>query len=130
MNKIRLIIIEEHAAVRHALWVRLQSSSNLEVVAAYPSIADWKAQQRISSAEATTADVVLLGLKSQRPRLLNAIIKEIKQLGTAVIVLASFADDIERELILEAGAKRYLLKDINSIQLIAEIETLAAAHPG
>ena len=131
MNRIRLLIIEEHVAVRNALCVRLQSSSNLEVIAAHQSIADWKAQQRLSPAGAA-ADVVLLGLKSRRQRPLNAIIKEVKefkQSGTAVIVLASFADDIERELILEAGAQRYLLKDINSIQLIAEIETLAAAQP-
>ena len=47
------------------------------------------------------------------------------QAGTAVIILTPYADDIERELVLHAGAYRYLLKDINSPQLISEIIEVA-----
>lgn len=132
MNEIRLLIIEEHKAVRRALQTRLQSSSNLEVIAAYPSVAEWRAQRR-SSNQTACADVALVGLKGNQQRPVNAIIEDIKAFqkeGAAVIVLASVADEIERELALQAGARRYLLKDINSIHLIAEIESLAAAQPG
>ena len=131
MNEIRLLIIEEHQAVRRALQTRLQSSSNLEVVAVYPSAAEWQAQRQLSN-KAPCADVALLGLKGSRQRPVHDIIQDIKAFqneGAAVIVLASVADDIERELALQAGAQRYLLKDINSIHLIAEIEALAAAPP-
>ncbi len=130
MNGIRLLIIEEHVAVRDALQVRLESSSSLEVVAAYPSTAAWEAQRSLLT-EACEADVVLLGLKGNMRRPIHAIVQDIKafkQLGTAVIVLASVADEVERELALQAGAERYLLKDINSIHLIAEIESLASAR--
>lgn len=124
MSEIRLVIIEEHVAVRDALKVRLGSSTNLEVVAAHDSTAAWKAcrQER-----GNKADVVLWGLKGAGQRPLTAIIRDVKEFnrqGMAVIVLASLADDVEKELILQAGAKRYLLKNINSNQLIAEIEAL------
>ena len=131
MNKIRLLIIEEHTAVRHALQVRLQSSSNLEVLASYPCVADWDSQRLTTNDVGDSMiDVVLLGLKSSGYRPLSSTIRDIETLKKAVlamIVLASFADEIERELILQAGAQRYLLKDINSIQLISEIESLASA---
>ena len=127
MNPIRLLIIEEHLAVRNALQVRLQSSSNLEVAAAYGSMRDWEdcAGQVLFPGD-TAVNVALLGLKRSGQYPLRATIRDIKNFrekGTAVIVLASFADDIERELVLQAGAHRYLLKDINSSQLIAEIES-------
>lgn len=128
MNEIRLIIIEEHLAVRDALKVRLEASANLEVAAAHRSTADWKACQQERE---NKADVVLLGLTSGRQRPLTTIIHDIKEFngsGMAVVVLASLADDVEKELVLQAGARRYLLKDINSNQLIAEIEALAPSH--
>ena len=133
MDKIRLLIIEEHLAVRKALQTRLQSSTNLEVVAAHQYVADWQPPQNESVPANKIADVVLLGLKSSGQRHFNLAIQEIqkfRQLGIAVIVLVSFANDVERDSILRAGAQRYLLKDINSIQLIAEIEALAAARAG
>lgn len=120
MDKIRLLIIDEHKAVRNALQMRLETSPNLEVIAAYRSTAEWAVHQN-------EIDVVLLGLKSGGRRPLTSIIQDIEkfhQAGTAVIILASLADDVEKELILQAGAQCYLLKDINSKQLIAEIEAL------
>jgi CBS domain-containing protein/CheY-like chemotaxis protein len=45
---------------------------------------------------------------------------------TAVIVLTSYIDEAEREAALRAGARRYLLKEIDSDRLIAEIEAVAA----
>jgi DNA-binding NarL/FixJ family response regulator len=120
MDKIQLLIIDEHQAVRDALQVRLETASNLEVIAAYRSASEWRVRQ-------DEADVVLLGLKSGGRRPLTTIIHDIEkfnQAGTAVIILASLADDVEKEIILQAGARRYLLKDINSKQLIAEIKAL------
>jgi DNA-binding response OmpR family regulator len=41
-----------------------------------------------------------------------------------IIVLTSYADDDEHQAALEAGAKRYLLKHIDSASLTAEIEAV------
>lgn len=129
MKRIRLLIIEEHKAVRDALRVRLESSPNIEVIAACSTVASWR--QLASSPDLTDINVVLWGLRGREQRSLGAIIdfiKEFNSLGLIVIVLASFANDLEREMVLQAGAHRHLLKDINSVQLIAEIEQLATAH--
>jgi CheY-like chemotaxis protein len=48
--------------------------------------------------------------------------------GAAVIILSPYADELEREQLLHAGACRYLLKNINTPELISEIEDVSAIH--
>ncbi len=122
MEKVRLLIIDEHEAVRNALATRLRSSPCLDVVGTARQI-----NGNLHNGE-HLADVALFGLKSSSDFDLDATISVVEQLtvqGTAVIILTSYADDIERELLLRAGAYRYLLKNINSTQLIAEIKEVA-----
>lgn len=123
MEKVQLLIIDEHEAVRNALATRLSSNPNIEVVATIQNFS----QQNLN--ESGSADVALYGLKSSSDADLDATISVVEDLtcqGTAVIVLTSYADDIERELLLKSGAYRYLLKNINSNKLIAEILEVAA----
>jgi len=54
------------------------------------------------------------------------LVKHLTDRGTAVLALTSFIDDFSRELIMEAGASRYLLKNINTPQLIDEIHAVIA----
>lgn len=119
-----LLIIEKHLAVRLALQVRLQSSPTIDVVASVESPAD--AEMLL---EDKLPDVAIIGLTSGRIRDLEPTIQTITNLaakGIQVITLTSFADDMERELVLAAGASCYLLKQIDSINLITEIENLVA----
>jgi DNA-binding NarL/FixJ family response regulator len=58
------------------------------------------------------------------------VVHQLSSTATNIIVLAPYADAVERELLLNAGAKRYLLKHINSDQLIQEIEAVVAGMPG
>lgn len=118
MAKVRLLIIDEHEAVRNALARRLNSTPSIEVVAATSDM------NAIGNMAFQHSDVALLGLKSRSDFDFDVTIEMVTQLtqqGTAVIILTSYADDIERELVLHAGAYRYLLKNINSPQLISEI---------
>lgn len=122
MDNVRLLIIDEHEAVRNALATRLRSTPGIEVVATTQSF-DQKHLDALG-----VAHVALYGLKSSSDADLDATIAVVEELtcrGTAVIVLTSYADDIERELLLKSGAYRYLLKNINSHQLIAEILEVA-----
>ncbi|RMG94654.1 MAG: response regulator [Chloroflexi bacterium] len=117
---VRLLVIEEHPAVRQALAQRLSSSARVAQA--------WTADSLREEDWPLTGwpDVVLLGVGSRGSRDLAgalALVRRLVARGTAVIVLSSFADDLEKELFLQAGAKRYLLKDINSEHLLAEIET-------
>ena len=122
MEKVRLLIIDEHEAVRQALTTRLSSTASIEVVGTAQDI--YLPELTLSG----YSDVALLGLKSSSDLDLDATIGTVERLtkaGTAVIILTSYADDMERELVLQAGAYRYLLKDINSPQLISEIIEVA-----
>jgi DNA-binding NarL/FixJ family response regulator len=122
MEKVQLLIIDEHEAVRNALATRLSSTPTIEVVATIHNLNQEHPDDNGS------ADVALYGLKSSSDADLDATIAVVENLtcrGTAVIILTSYADDIERELLLKSGAYRYLLKTINSNQLIAEILEVA-----
>jgi DNA-binding NarL/FixJ family response regulator len=127
MKKIRLLVIEEHNAVRNALETLLRSSLAIEVVTAVRDIGDGNAKLGQQH-----PDIVLLGLRTSSHRELSATVQAVQELsrrGAAVIVLTPYADDFERELVLQAGACCYLLKDINSHQLLAQIEAVTTANP-
>lgn len=122
---IRLLIIESHAHVRQALVTRLASVRQFEVLDSGADLAE--AQKLVAEVK---PQVVILGLDRVRGSALRKKIDLLKNLAgqTAVIVLASYADESTRKHFLQAGADRYLLKDINTEQLIAEIEAIVAVH--
>ncbi len=119
MNIIKVMIIDEHPAVRRALKVRLDSSPEIEVTASIATIDEGeKLTQNVRP------DVVLLGLRSyvdNAAASLNQAVTRFTQLGVAVLILSPYPDDVEQELFYQAGAKDYLLKDINTPQLITAI---------
>jgi DNA-binding NarL/FixJ family response regulator len=72
-------------------------------------------------------DVVLLELKGKEGQKSDPVGEMKKALGnhpSGVIVLTTYADEDERQTALRAGAKRYLLKHIDSASLMAEIESV------
>jgi DNA-binding NarL/FixJ family response regulator len=120
---IRILIVDRHEAVRRALSIRLNAPNHLEVVGAVdnPHVA-------AAQIELERPDVILLGLHSATDQELFSMANAVREMSCAsavVIVLAPYADAVEREVLLDAGAKRYLLKHINSNQLIREIESVA-----
>ena len=125
-SKIRLLIIEAHPAVRQALGLRLRAVASMDVVATVASLV-----------EAETAvyqhqpDLILLGLSGLGHDHLHQTARTIARLAknTAVVVLVPYADDLARELFLQAGASRYLLKNIDTTQLIHEIEQVSTQQP-
>lgn len=119
-----MLIVDEHVAVRTALEMRLRSSPAIEVLAAAHDVHEGRVHLKDQS-----PDAVLFGLKSHNRLEADCIaelIAEMAEQGIPVIVLASYADDIERERLIKAGARRYLLKDINSTLLIDEITTVTS----
>jgi CheY-like chemotaxis protein len=123
MNEIRLIIIEEHLAVRRALAARLESYSHIDVVATAGNF-----QSGLEQAQQLRPDVIVLELRGRDQQHPDPIGEMSRALGShppGIIVLTSFVDDNERETALQAGARRYLLKQINTAQLLAEIEKVA-----
>ena len=128
LAKIRVFIIDGHEAVRRALRVRLSVPKQFEVVGVSPN-PDAAANQ----IRRKRPDVILFGLHtSSDEELANMVrgVHEMVNMAAVVIVLAPYADAVERELMINAGAKRYLLKHINSDQLICEIESIVSSTAG
>lgn len=129
--KIRIVIVEKHAAVRRALRKRLSATPHLDVVTAIQDPAEALAYlSTIGNATGCQAvDVVLLGLQNESDEELYRTIEIVRQMvrcPAAVIVLSPYADEVERLLMQQAGVSGYLLKHIDSSRLIREIET--ASH--
>ena len=127
MEPIRLIIIDQHTGVRNALRVRLRSAPSIRIVGTMDAA---EAQELVE--RDLGLDVALLGLTGQNDEL-RRVIKLVKLLvkqGTAVLALTSYIDDLARQMVLQAGASDYRLKNINTPELIAEIELLAESRRG
>jgi DNA-binding NarL/FixJ family response regulator len=118
MSPARLLIIDEHDAVREALGARLSADAGLEVVAC---VGCWKAG--LEEAAKLRPDIVLLETKRTDGQGLEALRCLAERCpDTSIVVLTSYPDAGEREDALEMGAARYVLKDIDTPQLVREIQ--------
>ena len=128
LAQIRVFIIDAHEAVRRALRVRLSVPKQFEVVGVSPN-PDAAANQ----IQSKRPDVILFGLHTSSDEELAKVVRAVQELANraaVVIVLAPYVDALERELLINAGAKRYLLKHINSDQMIREIESVVSSTTG
>jgi two-component system response regulator DevR len=117
MGPTRLLIIDEHRAVRQALVSRLQQTGKLQVVGSTGS-----AEEGLLQVEALRPNIVLLETKRSDGTGLETCRRIARSHPkTVVIVLTSYDDEDERQAAYMAGATRYLLKDIDSTQLVCEI---------
>lgn len=125
-HPLRILLIEHHQGVRDALVIRLKSSPLVEQV-----IPATIGHASPSFVRGYHPDVILLGL----PCLVRGGFSEVAARvqawiddGLSVIVLSSYASDEEREALIKSGVSRFLLKDINTPQLLDEI-IVTLFHP-
>jgi DNA-binding NarL/FixJ family response regulator len=124
MDKINVLIVDEHVAVRRALAARLRSFPHIEVVGTASSV-----KEGIAEACSTHPDVILMELKgttASESDPVGEMSKALVKQPAGIIVLTTYADDDEREAAVAAGASRYLLKHIDTASLLVEIESVAA----
>jgi DNA-binding NarL/FixJ family response regulator len=116
-DRTRLVIIDEHWDVRQALVSRLQQTGELEVVGSTGS-----SKEGLLQVEALRPNVVLLETKRSDGTGLDTCRRIARShADTRVIVLTSYEDEEERQTAFMAGAARYILKEIDSAQLMREI---------
>ena len=128
---IRVFVVGAHQAVREALVIRLKSFPELEVVGAVPTLEE--APALTTSSE---PDVILFDLQGVAARDSSALTRLASSPGVsdrigappAVIALASYMDEEEREWAFQAGARQYVLKAIDSNHLLAEIRAAATGR--
>lgn len=121
MNKIRLLIADDHPVVRNGLRGMLSSQPDFEVVG---EAEDGAAAVRMTAK--LTPQVVLMDL---RMPLLDGVeaIHEIKsnQPNVQVLVLTTYDSDADILPAVEAGATGYLLKDCSREELFRGIRAAA-----
>jgi DNA-binding NarL/FixJ family response regulator len=119
----RVLIVDDHADVRHALAVRLGSAPDVAVVGEIDD-ADAALQQN----ESLRPDVLLVETKRTDGRGLELVSRLAhSEAGTKIIVLTSYLSEWEQWAAFRAGALRYLLKDIDTAQLLEQIRAVGAA---
>ncbi len=116
-NKIKVLLVDDHSIVRNGLKLILQLSDRLEVCGEAETLS-----QGIEVAGKTKPDVILLDFKLPDGDGVNGCITIKKQFPTVkIIILTAYSQNHIVIEAIRAGADGYLLKNIESDQLIKTI---------
>lgn len=121
-DKIRVLIVDDQALIRTGIATLLARKADIEVVGQASN-----GQQALEQAAALLPDVVLMDVMMplmdgvEATRRLSA-----KGPRPAVIILSTFRDDEQVFRGIGAGAKGYLLKDVDHKALAEAVRTVAA----
>ena len=129
VNKISVLIADDHAVVRGGLRALLDTEEGIDVVG---EAAD--GVEAITRARALNPDVILLDLMMPRKDGLE-VITEIRESDPSarILVLSSFSDDEMVFSAIKGGALGYLLKDSSPSELLQAIREVyngeSSLHP-
>ena len=125
MEKIRVIIADDHAVVREGTRHILEQEDDIQVVGEAKDGAEAVALTETLKPDVAIVDIsmpVIGGIeateriKASRP-------------GTAVLILTSYDDDRYVFALLAAGAAGYLLKDVPSGEVVRAVRSVYAGEP-
>ncbi|MDQ2717742.1 MAG: response regulator transcription factor [Chloroflexota bacterium] len=118
---IRVLIVDDHAVVRHGLHYMLEQRPDIEVVGECGS-----GEQAMELGIELLPDVVLLDLILPNMDGITAI-HEIKRLvpGIHIIILTSYYEDKQIFSAIKAGALSYLLKESSTLEVVEAIRAAA-----
>ncbi len=119
-KRTRLLIIDDHNKVRGELVCHLRKTPDLHVVAE-----SGESNEAVKLASELQPDVVLLDVKMADRNGLRTC-RRIAQAApeACILVLTSYPDEDEKSGVYQAGARGYVLKDIDLVGLIREIRAL------
>jgi DNA-binding NarL/FixJ family response regulator len=125
MDKIRVIIADDHAVVREGTRHILEQEQDLEVVGEAKDGAE-----AVALVEALGPDVAILDISMPTMGGIEATerIKAARP-GTAVLILTSYDDDRYVFALLAAGAAGYLLKDVPSTEVVRAVRSVHVGEP-
>jgi len=125
MDKITILIVDDHPMVREGLRSFLEAQDDMAVVADAGNGPDAIAAARDLQPRVVLMDLVMPGMDG------IAALAEVKRVSpqSEVLVLTSFADDSKVFPALRAGAGGYLLKTTTSDELARAIRSLSRGEP-
>ncbi len=121
MDKIQVLLADDHPALRFGLRVLLDQAPDITVTG---EVGEGK--EAIAQIEAQRPDVVVLDC--QLPGMEGAeVANEIRRRGlpTRVLALSSFSDERYVRAMIDAGARGYLLKDEAPDRIVAAVRATA-----
>jgi len=125
MDKIRIILAEDHKVVREGTRRLLESQSDFEVVGEASD-----GVEAVDLAKKLKPEIVIMDVSMPRLNGIEAT-KQIKALypNMAILVLTGYDDDEYVFALLEAGAAGYLLKESSGEELIDAIRQVMTGEP-
>lgn len=125
MEKIRVIIADDHAVVREGTRHIFEQEPDIEVVGEAANGAEAVALVEQLNPQVAIVDIsmpVMSGIEATE-RMKAACP------GTAVLILTSYDDDQYVFALLAAGAAGYLLKDVPSAEVVRAVRCVSAGEP-
>jgi NarL family two-component system response regulator LiaR len=124
MDKIRILLADDHALVREGTRELLEREEDLEVVAEAGD-----GEEAVRLAKSQRPDVAIVDIAMPKLSGIEAT-KQIKALcpATAVLILTAYDDDQYIYALLEAGAAGYLLKTVRRRDLIEAVRAVNAGE--
>lgn len=121
MNKIKVLIADDHGIVRKGLRLQLEQHSEFEVVGEASD-----GREAVQRADELVPDVVVIDIAMPNLNGIQAaaqIVKKNPRIG--VIILSMHSDESYVTRSLTAGAKGYLLKDSADVDLQRAVQSVA-----
>lgn len=124
-NRIRIVLVDDHAVVREGVRALLEEETDFEVIGEFAD-----GEQALNQAPALKPDVVITDLRMPGLSAVDTI-RGLKKAMPAVnvMVFTSFAEDTQIRATLDAGAVGYLLKDAVRDELIGAVRCVAEGNP-
>ena len=123
MDKIRIVVADDHAVVREGTRTLLEREEDMEVVGEAGD-----GEEAVKLIEKLQPDVAIIDISM--PKLSGIeVTRRVKPLlpSMAVLILTSYDNDEYVFALLEAGAAGYLLKDVPGREIV---EAVRAVHSG
>jgi DNA-binding NarL/FixJ family response regulator len=125
LEKIRVIIAEDHAVVREGTRQLLEREHDIEVVGEAANGAE-----AVALTERLSPDVAIMDIAMPVMSGIDATVKvKAVRPATAVLILTAYDDDQYVFALLAAGAAGYLLKDVPSAEVVRAVRSVHAGEP-
>ena len=124
MNKIKLIIVDDHQMFRDGLKFMLSENENIDIIGEAED-----GEKFIRLLDTLDPDIVLMDINMPHMNGVDATKKalEIKP-NIKIIVISMFGDENYYYQMIQAGAKGFVMKQSGSDELKTAIETVAAGN--